>query len=148
MSLKEKLHNDMKSAMREGATVKRDVLRLLLAAIKQTEVDGGKPLDDAGVTDLLLKQVKQRRESITDYEKAGRMDAAAQEERDIAIIEQYLPQMMSRAEIETLVAAALAHLNISSSKEMGRLMGYLMPQIKGKADGRLVNEVVKAQLAG
>lgn len=143
MSLKEKLQNDMKSAMREGQTERRDVLRLLLAAIKQTEVDSGKILDDKGVEDLLMKQMKQRRESINDYEKAGRPEQAAQEKAEVAVIEEYLPKMMSREEIEVLVAAAITQLHITSAKEMGRLMGHLMPQVKGKADGRLVNEVVK-----
>jgi len=146
MSLKEQLQNDMKTAMREGETVKRDALRMLMAAIKQTEVDGGKPLDDAGVTDLLMKQVKLRRESIADFEKGGRPEQAEKEKVDIAIIEQYLPQMMSREEVQIIVAAAIQHLNITSSKEMGRLMGHLMPQVKGKADGRMVNEVVKELL--
>lgn len=143
MSLKEKLQNDMKSAMREGQTERRDVLRLLLAAIKQAEVDSGKTLDDKGVEDLLMKQMKQRRESINDYEKAGRPEQAAQEKAELVVIEEYLPKMMSREEIEALVAAAISQLNITSAKEMGRLMGHLMPQVKGKADGRLVNEVVK-----
>lgn len=143
MSLKEKLQNDMKSAMREGQTERRDVLRLLLAAIKQAEVDSGKTLDDKGVEDLLMKQMKQRRESINDYEKAGRPEQAAQEKAELVVIEAYLPKMMPREEIEALVAAAISQLNITSAKEMGRLMGHLMPQVKGKADGRLVNEVVK-----
>lgn len=146
MSLKEQLQNDIKTAMREGETVKRDALRMLMAAIKQTEVDGGKPLDDTGVTDLLMKQVKLRRESIADFEKGGRPEQAEKEKVEIAIIEQYLPQMMSREEVQTIVAAAIQHLNITSSKEMGRLMGHLMPQVKGKADGRMVNEVVKELL--
>lgn len=146
MSLKEQLQNDMKTAMREGETVKRDALRMLMAAIKQTEVDSGKQLDDAGVTDLLMKQVKLRRESIADYEKGDRAEQVEKEKADIAIIEQYLPQMMSREEVQALVAAAIRHLNITSSKEMGRLMGHLMPQVKGKADGRMVNEVVKELL--
>lgn len=146
MSLKEQLQNDMKTAMREGETVKRDALRMLMAAIKQTEVDSGKPLDDAGVTDLLMKQVKLRRESIADFDKGGRPEQAEKEKVEIAIIEQYLPQMMSRDEVQTIVAAAIQHLNVTSNKEMGRLMGHLMPQVKGKADGRMVNEVVKELL--
>lgn len=148
MSLKEQMQNDMKIAMREGQTDKRDALRLLLAAIKQTEVDSGKALDDNGVTDLLMKQVKQRRESIADYERGGRVELAQKELGELAVIENYLPKMMSREEIEGVVAAALAQLNITSNKEMGRLMSHLMPLVKGKADGRLVNEVVKAKLAG
>ena len=148
MSLKEQMQNDMKIAMREGQTDKRDALRLLLAAIKQTEVDSGKTLDDNGVTDLLMKQVKQRRESIADYERGGRVELAQKELGEVTVIENYLPKMMSREEIENVVAAAIGELNITSNKEMGRLMSHLMPLVKGKADGRLVNEVVKAKLAG
>ncbi len=148
MSLKEQMQNDLKTAMREGQTDKRDALRLLLAAIKQVEVDSGKTLDDNGVTDLLMKQVKQRRESIADYEKGGRTELAQKELGEVTVIEQYLPQMMSREEIEGIVAAAITQLNITSNKEMGRLMSHIMPLVKGKADGRLVNEVVKAKLAG
>lgn len=148
MSLKEQMQNDLKTAMREGQTDKRDALRLLLAAIKQVEVDSGKTLDDNGVTDLLMKQVKQRRESIADYEKGGRAELAQKELGEVTVIEQYLPQMMSREEIEGIVAAAITQLNITSNKEMGRLMSHIMPLVKGKADGRLVNEVVKAKLAG
>lgn len=148
MSLKEQMQNDLKTAMREGQTDKRDALRLLLAAIKQVEVDSGKTLDDNGVTDLLMKQVKQRRESIADYEKGGRTELAQKELGEVTVIEQYLPQMMSREEIEGIVAAAITQLNITSNKEMGRLMSHIMPLVKGKADGRLVNEVAKAKLAG
>ena len=148
MSLKEQMQNDLKTAMREGQTDKRDALRLLLAAIKQVEVDSGKTLDDNGITDLLMKQVKQRRESIADYEKGGRAELAQKELGEVTVIEQYLPQMMSREEIEGIVAAAITQLNITSNKEMGRLMSHIMPLVKGKADGRLVNEVVKAKLAG
>lgn len=148
MSLKEQMQNDLKTAMREGQTDKRDALRLLLAAIKQVEVDSGKTLDDNGVTDLLMKQVKQRRESIADYEKGGRAELAQKELGEVTVIEQYLPQMMSREEIEGIVAAAITQLNITNNKEMGRLMSHIMPLVKGKADGRLVNEVVKAKLAG
>ena len=112
MSLKEQIQNDMKSAMRDGQTDKRDALRMLMAAIKQTEVDSGKALDDTGITDLLFKQVKLRRESIADYERGGRTEQAAKEQAEVVIIEQYLPKMMSREEVTALVAAAIQQLNI------------------------------------
>ncbi|MBP7998551.1 MAG: GatB/YqeY domain-containing protein [Chloroflexi bacterium] len=147
MSLKEQIQNDMKSAMRDGQTDKRDALRMLMAAIKQTEVDSGKALDDTGITDLLFKQVKLRRESIADYERGGRTEQAAKEQAEVVIIEQYLPKMMSREEVTALVAAAIQQLNITNAKEIGKLMSHLMPHVKGKADGRMVNEVVKELLA-
>ncbi len=146
MALKEKLTNDMKAAMRAGDTEKRDTLRMLLAAIKQVEIDDQVTLDDQGVTAVLTKQAKQRRESIADYEKAGRSELAATEQSELAIIESYLPQMMSREEIRALAADVIAQLGVSDTKGMGQVMGRLMPQVKGKADGRLVNEVVRSLL--
>ncbi len=148
MTLKEQLRNDMAAAMREGDTDKRNTLRMLLAAVKQIEVDERKELDDAGVQSVLAKQAKQRRESIADYEKANRPEMAANEKMELTVIEAYLPQMMSRDEIKTLVAAVIADLGDVDMKKMGQVMGKLMPQIKGKADGRLVNEVVREMLQG
>ncbi len=146
MGLKEQLTNDMKIAMRSGDTEKRDTLRMLMAAIKQVEIDDRITLDDEGVTAVLTKQAKQRRESITDYEQAGRSEMAEAEKSELAIIESYLPQMMSREDIEVLAANIIAQLGVTDAKDMGQVMGRLMPQVKGKADGRLVNEVVRSLL--
>ncbi|HFE66191.1 MAG TPA: GatB/YqeY domain-containing protein [Chloroflexi bacterium] len=146
MTLKEQLNEDVKNAMRSGDKEKRDTLRLLQAAIKQAEIDGQTTLDDAGTQAVLTKQAKQRRESIADYEKAGRPELAEEERRQLVIIESYLPQMMSREEIEQLAVQAIAEVNASDVKDMGKVMGRLMPQLKGKADGRLVNEVVRGLL--
>ena len=146
MTLKDQLTNDMGSAMRSGDNEKRDTLRMVLAAIKQVEIDDRVTLDDDGVTAVLSKQAKQRRESIADYEKAGRTDLVDVEKVELAIIENYLPQMMSRAEIEAVATDIIAQLGVSDAKGMGQVMNRLMPQVKGKADGRLVNEVVRALL--
>jgi len=146
MSLKEQLKADVADAMRSGDTDKRDVLRMLLAAIKQTEIDGRLELDEKGVQTVLTKQAKQRRESIADYEKAGRTELADQEKMELAVIETYLPKMMDRAEIEKIASAIIAELGVSDAKGMGQIMGKLMPQVKGKADGRIVNEVVRELL--
>jgi len=143
MTLKDQLTNDMGSAMRSGDNEKRDTLRMVLAAIKQVEIDDRVTLDDDGVTAVLSKQAKQRRESIADYEKAGRTDLVDVEKVELAIIESYLPQMMSRAEIAAVAADIIAQLGVSDAKGMGQVMARLMPQVKGKADGRLVNEVVR-----
>ncbi|MCA9930286.1 MAG: GatB/YqeY domain-containing protein [Anaerolineales bacterium] len=147
MSLKEQLRADMADAMRSGDTEKRDVLRMLVAAVKQTEIDDRLELDDKGVQVVLTKQAKQRRESISDYEKAGRDELAAQEKMELAVIESYLPKMMERDEIEKIASAIIAELGVSDAKGMGQVMGKLMPQVKGKADGRLVNEVVRELLS-
>ncbi len=143
MSLKTQLTDDVKTAMRDGDTEKRNTLRMILAAIKQVEVDGRITLDDAGVLDVLNKQAKQRRESIADYEKAGRTEMVAGEQAELAIIESYLPQLMSLEEIHALAVSIIAELGVTDAKGTGQVMGRLMPQVKGKADGRLVNEVVR-----
>ncbi len=146
MELKEKLREDMVKAVKEGDAQRRDVLRMVVAAIKQAEVDTRQPLDDQGVQDVLRKQLKQRQESIDDFTKAGRMDDVAKEQAESVIIEGYLPQMMSRQEIEQLARAAIAELGITDAKGMGQVMSRLMPQVKGRADGRLVNDVVRSLL--
>lgn len=146
MDLKEKLRADMATAMRDGDNDKRNTLRMLLAAVKQVEVDDQKTLDDAGVQSVLNKQAKQRRESIVDYEKAGRAEMAANEKMELAIIESYLPQMMGKAEVAAIAEQVIADLGITDMKGMGQVMGRLMPQLKGQADGRIVNEVVRELL--
>ncbi len=146
MTLKEQLRLDTADAMRAGENEKRDTLRLLLAAIKQIEIDGQLSLDDAGVQTVLAKQAKQRRESIVDYERAGRADIADLEKAELVIIESYLPQMMSREEITEVATQTIADLGADGPKDTGRVMGSLMPQVKGKADGRLVSEVVRELL--
>lgn len=147
MTIKQQLMTDLKSAMRAKDTDTRNTLRLMQAAIKQAEVDGQQSLDDKGITAILGKQAKQRREAIYEYEKSGRDELAATEKTELAIIERYLPQMMSRAEIEKVVAGVIADTGATSTRDMGAVMGKLMPQVKGKADGRLVNEVVRSMLA-
>lgn len=144
--LEEQLRLDMADAMRAGDKEKRDTLRLLLAAVKQAEVDGQQTLDDAGVQAVLTKQAKQRRESIAEYERAGRVDLAENEKAELVIIESYLPQMMSRAEITEIATRTINDLGASGPTDTGRVMGRLMPQVKGKADGRLVSEVVRELL--
>lgn len=143
MNVKEQLRADMATAMRDGNNDKRDTLRMLLAAVKQTEVDDQVTLDDAGVQVVLTKQAKQRRESIADYEKAGRAEMAANEKMELAIIESYLPQMMDKEEVKALAAQVIAELGVTDAKGMGQIMGRLMPQLKGQADGRIVSEVVR-----
>lgn len=143
---KERLQSDIREAMRAGDDERRNTLRMMQAAIKQTEIDQQIELDEAGVQAVLAKQAKQRRESIADYEAAGRPQMAAQESAELAIIEAYLPQMMSREEVEKIATAVIAQVGATDIKSMGAVMGQLMPQVKGKADGRLVNEVVRGLL--
>jgi len=147
MGLKEQLKSDVTAAMKSGDKERRDVLRMLMAAIKQTEIDDRVELDDQGVQKVLTKQAKQRRESIADYEKAGRDELVAEEKAELVYIEAYLPQMMSREEVEKIASAIVADLGVTGPKAMGQVMGKLMPQVKGKADGRIVNEVVRELLS-
>ena len=142
MDTKTKLQTDLNEAMKSQNAAVRDVLRLMMSAIKQAEVDKRQPLDEAAVQEVLQKQAKQRRESISEYGKGGRDDLVAKEQAELAIIEQYLPQMMSAEEVTLLAKQAIAEAGATSAKQMGAVMGKLMPKVKGKADGKLVNEVV------
>lgn len=146
MSLKEQLQNDVTEAMRSGDVERRDTLRLLLAAVKQEEVDKQTQLDDSGVEAVLAKQAKQRRETIADAEKADRGDLAAKEAAELAIVETYLPEMMTRDEIRVAAEAVIKDSGASGMQDMGKVMGQLMPQLQGNADGRLVSEVVRELL--
>ena len=148
MGIRETLKADMKSAMIAKDVETRDTLRLLNAAIKQADVDGGSPVDDDGIMVILTKQAKQRRESITEYEKAGRDDLAGPEKVELSVIEKYLPEMMGEEEIKNLVQAVIAETGAEGPKAMGVVMGKLMPKVKGKADGKLVNQIVRDLLAG
>jgi uncharacterized protein len=145
-STKERLQTDIREAMKAGDSQRRNTLRLMLAAVKQEEVDRQTELDEAGVQAVLAKQAKQRRESIADYETAGRSEMATKEKEELDVIEEYLPQMMSREEIEQVATAVIAQVGAADIKSIGAVMGQLMPQLKGKADGRLVNEVVRKLL--
>lgn len=145
--VKAKLSEALKAAMVAKDTVRRDVIRLMQSAVKQIEVDERKTLTNEDVLTILQKEVKKRRESAEEARKAGRDDIANGEETEIAIIEQFLPQQLSRAEIEVLVRDAIAQTGATSAKEMGKVMGVLMPKTKGVADGKLVNEVVRSLLS-
>ncbi len=152
MTLKDKLNDDLKNAMRSGDTARRDTLRLLLAAIKQAEVDKLDPskrtsgLTDADIQDILSREAKRRREAIEGFEKGGRADLVVKEQAELALIESYLPQQMSRAEIEILARQAITESGATSPNQMGAVMQKLMPQVKGKADGKLVNQIVRELL--
>lgn len=146
MDLRERLHADLTTAMRGGDAQRRDVLRMVLAAIQQTEVDSRKTLDEDGLQDVLRKQLKLRQESIADFEKAGRPKEVERELAESAIIEAYLPKMMLRAEIEQLAKGVIEELGVTDAKSMGQVMSRLMPHVKGRADGRVVNDVVRGLL--
>lgn len=146
MSLKTQINDDLKKAMMEKDAARRDAIRVIQAAIKQVEVDSRKELDDVAVQDVLQAEAKKRREAITNFEQAGRTESADSERFELTLIETYLPKQLTREEIEAEVKAAIAQTGVTSSKEMGKLMGVLMPKVKGRADGKLVNEIVRALL--
>ncbi|MBP8162994.1 MAG: GatB/YqeY domain-containing protein [Propionivibrio sp.] len=146
MSLKERINEEMKAAMRAGEAKKRDAIRLLLAAIKQKEVDERITLDDAAIIAVIDKMLKQRRDSITQYEAAGRQDLADTEKFESAVLSAYLPAKMSVAEIAAAIAAALAETGAKTPADMGKLMAVLKPRLAGKADMGEVSKQVKAAL--
>ena len=149
MSLKDKLTADMKDAMkaREAGKLRLSVIRLVRGAIRQQEIDGQKELSDEDVLGVISKEVKQRRDSIEDFKKGGRDDLVAAAEAEIAILMEYLPQQLSEDEVRSLVKEAIAASGATSPKDMGKVMKELMPKVKGRADGKLVNGIVKELLA-
>jgi hypothetical protein len=148
MSLKARITEDMKAAMKAKEAAKLSAIRLLTAAIKQKEVDERIELDDAAVAAVIEKLVKQRKDSVTQYEAANRQDLADVEKAEIAILSAYLPEKMSSEEVAAAVAAAVAQTGAKGPADMGKLMGVLKPQLAGKADMAEVSKLVKAALAG
>ena len=148
MALKQQLTDDMKAAMKSGDKERLGVIRLINAAIKQREVDERIELDDAAVLAVLEKMVKQRRDSVTQYEAAAREDLAAVERAEIAVIEGYLPAKLGEAEIRAAIDAAIAQTGATGPADMGRLMGVLKPALAGQADMGQVSALVKQRLAG
>ena len=137
----------MKSSMKGGDKDRLGVIRLMLAAIKQIEVDERIELDDARITAVLDKMAKQRRESITQFDKAGRDDLTAIEQAELKIIQEYLPEALSESEINDLVEQAIAATGAASIKDMGKVMGMLKPQLQGRADMGQVSQTIKARLS-
>ncbi len=146
MSLKERIQQDMKDAMRAGNKPRLAAIRLILASIKQKEVDERKDLDDAEITAVLDRMVKQRRESISHFEKAGRNDLVEQESAELAIIREYLPEQLSQDQLHALIDDAMAQTGASSIKDMGKVMGHLKPKLQGRADMGTVSALIKARL--
>ncbi len=146
MTLKERITEDMKTAMRAKDTARLSAVRLLLAAIKQREVDERIQLDDAAVTAVIEKLLKQRKDSAAQYEAANRMDLADQEKFEIGVLSAYLPQPLSAEEVAALVKQALAETGAVSAKDMGKVMAWLKPRLAGRADMTAVSGQVKAAL--
>ncbi len=147
-SLKTRVTDDMKTAMRAGDKDALGAIRLILAAIKQVEVDTRKELEDTEILAVLDKMRKQRRESIESFQQAARQDLVDKELAELQIIERFLPQALSDAEVEALIESAVATTNAASLRDMGKVMALLKPQLQGRADISAVSGRIKARLGG
>lgn len=148
MSLKEQLFADLKTAMKEKDTLKKDTVQLIRSGILQYEKDNKVELDDEGVLDIISKQLKSRRDSLPDYIKSGREDLIEKLNKEIEILLGYLPEQLSEEEITKIVEEAIAATGAASVKEMGKVMGIVNPKVKGRADMKVVGALVKKLLTG
>jgi len=148
MSLKERLTEDMKHAMKEKEVgkLRLSVIRMVRANIKNVEIDRKQELSEDEVLDVLAKEVKMRRDSLEEFKKGNRPDLVAALEQEIVILMNYLPEQLSETEVRTLVASAVAESHAVSPKEMGKVMAVLMPKVKGRADGKLISTIVREML--
>ena len=142
MTLREKLEDDIRQCMRDRNKARLDGLRFLKAAVQAAEKNAGKGLDDAGMVEVTSKQVNDRRESIRMFKQGNRTDLVEKESAELAVLEEYLPPQLTVDEITALIQGIVAEVGATSIKEKGQVMGRLMPQVRGKADGTVVNELV------
>ena len=147
MSLKDKLMDDLKSAMKDKDTVRKNAVQMVRASVLQVEKDNKVTLDDEGVIEVVAKEVKKRKDVLPEYEKSGRQDLIDELTREIEVLMVYLPQQMSEEEIEALVIDAIAQTEAKSMKDIGKVMAVIMPKTKGKADGKVINNFVKKHLS-
>ena len=146
MSLKQKLQEDLKSSMKNKDTNKKSVITLIRASIKQYEVDNRVELGDEEITDLIAKQLKQTRDSRDEFAKAGREDLVEKADAEIEILKEYLPQQLSEEELNEIVISTISEVGATSMKDMKNIMSSIMPKVKGRADGKLITELVKKNL--
>ena len=147
MSIKDKLKDDLKTAMLEKDTVRKNVVQLIKAGVLQVEKDKKITLDDEGVLDVIAKQLKQRRDSLPDYEKSGRDDLIAQLKREMELLMEYLPAQLTHDELVEIIKDAIAGTGASEIKDMGKIMAAVMPKVKGRADGKEINAIARELLA-
>jgi uncharacterized protein YqeY len=148
MALKDQLDADLKSAMRDKDTVKLSVVRMLKSAVKYREIELMKPLDDAGVLQVIASEIKRHKDSVEQFRAGNRQDLVDKEEAEIVILQAWLPPQLTEAEVRAKVDEAVVRLNAQGPKDMGAVMKALLPEVQGKADGKLVSELVKARLSG
>lgn len=143
MSLKERLLEDMKNAMKQKDAICKNAIQMARAAILQVEKDNQITLDDDGIIEVIAKEVKKRRDVLPDYERSGRQDLVDELKTEIAVLMKYLPQQLSEEELEAIARQVVEETGASSPKDMGRVMQAVMPKVKGRADGKIVNAIVK-----
>lgn len=146
MSLKEKLAADLKDAMKNKDTIRKNVVQFIRAGILQIEKDKKITLDDEGVMEVIAKQLKQRRDSLPDYEKSGRDDLIAELKTEMNILMEYLPKQLTEDELKEIVLEAVKETGATTVKDMGKIMAFVMPKTKGRADGKIINEIARAML--
>lgn len=143
MSLKDRLLEDMKTAMRDKDTIRKNTVQMTRSAVLQVEKDNRITLDDDGITDVIAKEVKKRRDALPEYEKSGRLDLIDSLKAEIEVLLQYLPQQLTEEELEPIVRQAIAETGAVSAKDLGKVMQAVMPKVKGRADGRMINQIAK-----
>ena len=147
MSLKDKLMDDLKTAMKDKDTVRKNAVQMVRASVLQVEKDNKITLDDEGVIEVVAKEVKKRKDVLPEYEKSGRQELIDELNKEIQVLMAYLPEQMSEEEIEALVLDAIAQTEAKSMKDIGKVMAVIMPRTKGKADGKVINQFVKKHLS-
>ncbi|WP_188647273.1 GatB/YqeY domain-containing protein [Marinithermofilum abyssi] len=143
MTLLERLTQDMKTAMKEKDKTKLSVVRMLRSSIKNKEIELGRSLDEDEALQVVSKELKQQKDSLSEFERAGRDDLAEKARGEIAVLEQYLPEQLSEEEIRAIVQETIQETGASSKKDMGKVMGAIMPKVKGRADGKVINRLVQ-----
>jgi len=146
MSLKELLMNDLKQAMKDKDTIRKNAIQMARSAILQVEKDQRKELNEDEMLEVMMKQVKQRKDALVEFKKSGREDLIANLDREIEVLMSYLPQQLSDEELESIIKDTISSLGISSMKEIGKLMGAVIPKVKGRADNRRINELAKKHI--
>lgn len=144
--LKEQLMNDLKTAMKDKDELRKNVVQMVRAGVLQVEKDKKVTLDDEGVIDVIAKEVKKRRDVLPEFEKGGRTDLVEATQREIEILLAYLPSQLTEEELDKIVSETVAEVGASTMKDMGKVMAALMPKVKGRSDGKVVNELVKKYL--
>ncbi len=143
MSLKQRLTDELKSAMKNKDQLRKNTITMIRADIKQVEVDKRIELDDEGIIDIISKQAKQRKDSIEEFRKGNREDLAEQAAQELQVLMEYLPEQLSEEEVETIVKEVISDIGATSMKDMGKIMAAAMPKLKGRADGKIVNQIVR-----